>query len=55
MMKSIYSPEESSFELTLMGPLGLNEFRHLGLLFGIFHPYESLPLFSGWVVGRIFQ
>ena len=30
-----------------MGPLGLNGFLHLVLLFGIFHPYESWPLFSG--------
>ena len=40
-----------------VGPLGLNGFHHLGLLFGFFHPYESWPLFSGWwwvvVVGRI--
>ena len=31
-----------------VGPLGLNGFLHLGLLFGFFHPYESWPLFSGW-------
>ena len=34
-----------------VGPLGLNGFLHLGLLFGFFHPYESWPLFSGWWVG----
>ena len=31
-----------------VGPLGLNGFLHLGLLFGFFHPYESWPLLSGW-------
>ena len=51
----IYSPKESSFELTIVGPLGLNGFLHLGLLFGFFHPCEPCKLFSGWVVvvGRI--
>ena len=35
-----------------VGPLGLNGFLHLVLFFGIFHPYELWPLFSGWwVVG----
>ena len=33
-----------------VGPIGLNGFLHLGLLFGFFHPYEPWPLFSGWVV-----
>ena len=33
-----------------MGPLGLNGFLHLGLLFEIFHPYESGTLFGGGVV-----
>ena len=73
----VYSPKESSLELTIVGPLGLNGFLHLGLLFpkgeflrthrvgplglngflhlgllyGIFHPYEPWPLFSGWVGG----
>ena len=50
-----YSPNESSLELTLVGPLCLNGFLHLGLLFRIVHPYVSWPLFSvGWRVGRIF-
>ena len=34
-----------------VGPLGLNGFLHLVLFFGIFHPYEPWPLFSGWVGG----
>ena len=40
-----YSPNESSLELTLVGPLGLNGFLHLGLLLRIFHPYETWTLF----------
>ena len=43
----IYSPKESSFELTIVGPLGLNGFLHLALLFRIFHPYVSWSLFGG--------
>ena len=54
------SPKESSLELTIVGPLGLNGFLHLGLLFGIFHPtnrglYLVGGVVGGWeVVGRIF-
>ena len=33
-----------------VGPLGLNGFLHLGLLFEIFQPYESWPLFGGLLV-----
>ena len=44
----VYSSKESSLELALVGPLGLNGFLSLVLLVLIFHPYESWPLFSGW-------
>ena len=42
-----YSPNESSLELTLVGPLGLNGFLHLGL-----YPKGKF-LRGGWLVGRL--
>ena len=46
--KTLYSPKESSLELTNVGPLGLNGFLYIVLLFRIFHPYVSWSLFGGW-------
>ena len=45
-----YSPEESSLELTIEGPLSLNGFLHLGLLFVIFSPLRILAFFLVVVV-----
>ena len=39
--KTLYSPKESSLELTNVGSLGLNGFIYIVLLFRIFYPYVS--------------
>ena len=46
-LSDIYSPKESSLELTILGPFGLNGFLYLSLLFRIFQPYVSWSLFGG--------
>ena len=46
--RGLYSPKESSLELTIVGPLGLSGSLHLGLFLKFSPPYEPWPLFSGW-------